>query len=468
METVADIWNHVWPFLVILTVIVFVHELGHYLIARWNKVRVEVFSIGFGPELFGINDRAGTRWKFSALPLGGYVKFFGDSNVASAPGEEPPELTPEERAVSFHHKKVGQRFMVVLGGPLGNFALAIVLFAILFGTVGQSYTPPEVNRIVPGSPAAEAGLQPGDTILSIDGQAIDRYEDLQIAVEQNTGTPLHLVVRRGERTFDVVLTPELVDREQLGRTYQAGYIGAERSVLAQIGSVMPDSAAEDAGLAVGDKIISIDGQPITRFDELRSIVEQSADKPLKFVIQRDGHDIELTITPRPVEQDDGTGNVVQIGRLGVTPIIETSLRRLDPAHAVWAGIKQTISTTGATLKAVGQMIAGTRSTKDLGGPIGIAQMSGRVAQEGFVAVIFFMAVLSINLGLINLFPVPVLDGGHLIFYVYEFIFGRPVKPKVQEIGFRIGFVLVIALMVWVTSKDLIRLGVVSFFKGLIS
>lgn len=468
METVADIWNTVWPFLIILTVIVFVHELGHYLIARWNKVRVEVFSIGFGPELFGLTDRKGTRWKFSALPLGGYVKFFGDANAASAPDEEPAELTPEERAVSFHHKKVGQRFMVVLGGPLGNFALAIVLFAILFGTIGQSYTPPEINRVVPGSPAAEAGLEPGDTILSIDGEAVDRYEDLQIAVEQNTGTPLRLIVGRDGREIDVLVTPALVEREQLGRTYQAGYIGAERTILAQIGSVMSDSAAEDGGLAVGDKIVSIDGQPITRFDELRTIVQQSAEKPLTFKVLRDGQELTLSITPRLVEQDDGSGNIVQIGQLGVTPLIETSLRKLDPASAVWAGITQTISTTGATLTAVGQMIAGSRSTDDLGGPIGIAQMSGRVAQEGFVAVIFFMAVLSINLGLINLFPVPVLDGGHLIFYVYEFIFGRPVKPKVQEIGFRIGFVLVIALMVWVTSKDLIRLGVVSFFKGLIS
>lgn len=377
MDTIADIWGYVWPFLVILTVIVFAHELGHYLVARWNRVRVEVFSIGFGPELFGWTDGHGTRWKFSVLPLGGYVKFFGDANVASAPGEEPAELTAEERAVSFHHKNVGQRFAVVLGGPLANFILAIIIFAILFTTVGQRFTPPDISQVIPDSPAAAAGLAPGDTILSIDGERIERFEELQLIVQQSPGRALGLVV------------------------------------------------------------------------------------------EREGEEIALVVTPALVEREDRFGGVHQIGQLGVSRA-GIAFKSYDPGSAIWAAAKETIFMTGATLQAIGQMITGSRSTDELGGPIRIAEMSGEVAKEGFVTVLFFMAVLSINLGLINLFPVPMLDGGHLIFYLFEMAFRRPVKPKVQEIGFRIGFVLVIALMVWVTSKDLIRLGIVSFFKGLIS
>ena len=376
METIVDTWNYVWPFLVILTAIVFVHEMGHYLIARLNRVRVEVFSIGFGPELFGVNDRHGTRWKFSALPLGGYVKFYGDAGVASAPGEQAVQLTPEQRAVSFHHKRVGQRAAVVLGGPAGNFVFAIILFAILFGTVGQRYTPAEIREVLPDSAAAEAGLRAGDTIIEIDGSRIDRFEELQVIVMGNPGRPLDMVIRRADAEIDLVVTPRLVERE------------------------------------------------------------------------------------------DRFGTQHQIGQLGITAGI--GFRQHGPGGAIWAAAKETAYMTVATLTAVGQMIAGSRSTDELGGPIRIAEMSGEVAQEGIITVLFFMAILSINLGLINLFPVPMLDGGHLVFYLFEAVMRRPVKPRVQEIGFRIGFVLVIALMVWVTSKDLIRLGVVSFFKGLIS
>lgn len=374
METISGIWDYAWPFLVTISVIVFVHELGHYLVARMNKVRVEVFSIGFGPELFGVRDRHGTRWRISALPLGGYVKFWGDANAASgASADSLAEVGDEDRRVSFHHKRVGQRAAVVLGGPLGNFVFAIVVFAFLFGFVGERYTVPEVVEIMPGSAAEAGGLRPGDRVVAIEGQPIDRFEDLQKLVEQNPGEPLSLVV------------------------------------------------------------------------------------------SRDGAEVPLSVTPELAEVDDGLGNTRYVGRLGVKGG-QIAFRSVDPGTAMWSAVRETANITYGTLKAVGQMIAGSRSTDELGGPIQIGRMSGEIAKDGgFMSLIFFMAILSINLGLINLFPVPMLDGGHLIFYLWEAIAGRPMKPRFQEIGMRVGFVLVIALMVWVTSKDLIRLGVFDLF-----
>lgn len=365
MDTIADIISY-WPFLIILTVIVFVHELGHYLVARMNNVRVEVFSVGFGREIFGINDSHGTRWKFSMLPLGGYVKFYGDANVASAPGEPKVEMTDEEKSVSFHHKRVGQRMAVVLAGPMANFILAVIVFAFLFAFIGQRYTPAEISAVLEGSPAEQGGLVAGDKVVSIDGVAIERFEDLQLRVRESPGVPLQLVVER----------------------------------------------------------------------------EQAL--------------VPLTVTPQLKQDVDRFGNELQIGLLGVSHEGVT-YKQHGPLSSIWAAVKETVYISGATLGAVGQMIAGTRSTDELGGPVRIAQMSREAARDGFITMVFFMAVLSINLGLINLFPIPMLDGGHLVFQIYEAIFRKPATPRVMEIGFRVGFVLVIALMVWVTSKDLMKI-----------
>jgi regulator of sigma E protease len=370
--------TYIIPFLVILTVLVFVHEFGHYLIARWNGVRVEVFSIGFGPEMFGWWDRAGTRWKFSTIPLGGYVKMFGDSDASSGlPAPGLARLAPAEREVSFHYKRLGQRAAIVAAGPAANFLFAVLLLAALFMTYGQPFTPAEVGQVQPGSAAEQGGVQPGDVIVSIDGRTVQRFEDVQQVVRLNPNVPMTLVVRR-------------------------------------------------------------DGQQQT-----------------------------LQVTPSRTDLTDRFGNHYQIGMLGIARSGMEYVKR-DPVTAIVQAGTETWDLSVSTMKALWQIIIGTRATDELGGPLRIAQMSGEVAQGGIVAVLWFMAVLSINLGLINLFPVPVLDGGHLLFYAAEAVRGKPLGQRAQEYGFRIGLALVLTLMVFATWNDLVHLRIVEFVKGLVT
>lgn len=370
--------GYIVPFLVVLTVLVFVHELGHYLAARRHGVRVQIFSIGFGPELFGWTDRAQTRWKVSVIPLGGYIKMFGDADPASAPGEGLAEMSETDRAVAFHHKRLLQRTEIVAAGPLANFLFAIVVLAVLFMTAGQPFTPPDVGEVTPGSAAERGGIKAGDVILRIDGRRVERFEEVQQIVRLNAGTPMQMVVRRGNAEVTLGVTPTVKDvPDNFGNEHRIGFLGIVRS-----------------------------------------------------------------------------GGVVYVKR--------------GPLDAAWHAASETWGLSTGTLDAVWQMVIGTRTTEELGGPLRIAQMSGQVAENGIVSLILFMAILSINLGLINLFPIPVLDGGHLLFYAAEAIRGRPLGQRAQEYGFRLGLALVLTLMVFATWNDLVHLRVIAFLKGLVT
>src|SRR5690349_3802392 len=356
------------PFLFVLTIVVFFHELGHFLVARWAGVRVLTFSLGFGPELVGFNDRHGTRWKISAIPLGGYVKFFGDESEASTPAsaEALASMTEEERAGSFHHKKVGARAAIVAAGPIANFILAIVIFTCLFTFFGKPSTTARVDKIEASSAAERAGFQVGDIVTAIDGKIIGSFSDMQRIVGIHAGDQLTFTIKRGDSTLQLKGTPELR------------------------------------------------------------------------------------------EVKDPFGNTQRLGILGITRATspgEVTTEKVDPATAFWLGVKETWFVVDQTLSYVANIFRGRASADQIGGPIRIAQISGQVATLGIIPLLHLAAVLSISIGLLNLFPVPLLDGGHLLFYAAEVVRGRPLSDRAQEYGFRVGLVLVLMLMVFAFYND---------------
>lgn len=369
--------TYVIPFLVALTALIFFHELGHYWVARRAGVRIEVFSIGFGSELYGWTDKAGTRWKIAAIPLGGYVKMFGEGMAEDENGNER-ELTDEEKAVSFSHKTLLQRTAIVFAGPIANFVLAFVLYVAVFMAFGA-----------PSAPHAA------------------------------------------------------------------------------VGQVVQGSAAELGGLQTGDTIVSIDGEKVALFEDLRRIVIASPAKPLVFAVSRDGNDVTLTVTPKKATFPDGSIG----GQVGIRP----DPRQMDytpkgPIEAASMAVDQTVAITGRILEAVGSMFTSSEARGQLGGLPRIAQMAGDSASNGFFSVGFliFMAALSINLGVLNLFPIPMLDGGHLVFYAVEAVRGRPLSEQTQEYGFRIGLTLVLVLMLYAHWNDVVHFKVWEMIVGLFS
>jgi regulator of sigma E protease len=361
--------GNVVPALFVLTAVVFIHEMGHFLVARWCGIRVAAFSIGFGRELFGFNDRRGTRWKLSAVPLGGYVRFEGDENAASVPDPETlSRIPPSERVGLFYFAPLWKRAAVVLAGPLANFLLAIVVFAAVFAIAGRPHVLP----------------------------------------------------------------------------------------IAQ--SVLPGSAAERAGFKAGDRVLSVDGDAIESFSELQSIVMLSAGEPLTIVVDRQGTHVTLNATPERQEQPDRLGGTHRIGVLGLSAAGTVDMRRDDPVTAVREGVHETALIVDRTLVYIGRLLRGRETTDELSGVIRVAQVSGAVAATGGIpGLVYLTAVLSVSIGLFNLFPVPMLDGGHLLFYVIEAVRGRPLSPRLQDIGFRIGFALVIMLFIFVTFNDIANL-----------
>ena len=367
----GGILGYVVPFVFVLSLVVFFHELGHFLIARWCGVQILTFSIGFGPEIVGFNDRYGTRWKFSAIPLGGFVKFFGDENVTSAPsGESAASMDADQRARTFMFQPLLKRTAIVVAGPVANFVLAVIIFAGVFTLYGKQTMSARVDSVQAGSAAAAAGFQPGDLVIAIDGRAISSFGDMQ------------------------------------------------------------------------------------------SIVSTSAGETLSITVEHDGVKRVLKATPALKEVKDNFGNVQRIGILGITRSMaaeDLKLHPVAPPKAIWMSLQETWSVIDRTLSYIGGVLSGREAASQLGGPIRIAQMSGQVASFGFIPLIQLAAVLSVSIGLLNLFPIPLLDGGHLLFYVIEGIRGRPLSDRAQEVGFRIGLAIVLMLMIFATFNDIVHL-----------
>jgi regulator of sigma E protease len=357
------------PFLFILTIIIFVHELGHFLVARWCGIKVLAFSIGFGPELVGFTDRLGTRWKVSLIPLGGYVKFFGDDNVASVPDTQAiAGMNADEKRVSFFHKSVGARAAVVAAGPIANFVLAIAIFTALFMIHGKEQIAPRVGELLPGSAAEAAGFKPGDLVLSINGSAIGSFEDMQQIVSLNADEPLEVVVDRGGAKVNLHATPRLsTEKDRFGNVYRRGLLGIKP----------PESATKDV-------------------------------RTIKY----------------------------------------------GPVGALREGVKQTWFVVDQTFRYLGRWAVGRASSDQLGGPVRMAQMAREAASLGFATLMGLAGLISVSIGLLNLFPIPLLDGGHLLFYGIEAVRGRPLSERVQEVGFRIGLAIIVMLMIFTVLNDL--------------
>jgi regulator of sigma E protease len=367
---------HTLAFLFVLTIIVFVHEYGHFIVARWNGVKVQSFAIGFGKEIYGITDRYGTRWKLGWLPLGGYVKFEGDANVASLP--KASSLEDRKRSPgNFYSKSVGQRAAVVVAGPLANFILAVFIFALCFLIVGVPSTEPRVETVQPGSPAEHAGIKSGDLIRRIDGTAIASFDDIQRIVMPRAGETL--------------------------------------------------------------------------------VVE----------VERNGQPQHFTVVPESREVSDGFGGKIKIGLMGVSRARSATqtYERKNPVQALGLGVEETWRIISGSMYFIKRVITGAESASQLGGPLAIAQISGKAAQLGFYELMRIAAMLSVSIGLINLFPVPMLDGGHLMYYAIEVVRGRPLGANAQEWGFRVGFALVLALMFFATWNDLARVFATLFERG---
>ncbi|HZH45496.1 MAG TPA: RIP metalloprotease RseP [Roseococcus sp.] len=369
LDFLPDAVRTILAFVLVLGVLVFVHELGHYLAARWRGVHVDAFSIGFGRPILSWRDRLGTDWRIAWIPLGGYVKLHGQAPEAETPEAERVAQRPGQ---TFHDKPVRDRAIVVAAGPVANFLLAILLFGALYMTQGMPRGMTSVGAVAAGSVAERAGIQPGDEIVALDGERVRRFDQVQRHIQPRAGQEVSVRVLRDGRELTVAVTP----------------------------ATRPGSEAAPVG------ILGIQGGQ-ARFE------------------------------------------------------------RLDPASALWQGVVQTGEMSWATLAGIGEMLTGSRSATELGGPIRIAEVSGQAATLGIVPLVNLMALLSISLGLLNLFPIPLLDGGHLLFYGAEAIRGRPLPPRALEYGFRAGFAVLISLFVFATWNDIAQGGIGRWVAGMI-
>lgn len=562
MELISTFLYNSFSFIVILTVIVFVHEFGHYFVAKIFGVKIEEFSIGFGKEIFGFNDKTGTRWKVSCLPLGGYVKMFGDMDPASAPDTEKiKKFTKEEEKLAFHSKSLPVKAAVVSAGPIANFLLAIAILTFTYLSNGRPVNIPEVSYVQENSPAATAGIQAGDIIIEMDGEKVDDVNDVQRIISINTGTPVDIKVRRNDKLIDTIANVELNDAKSIfGDDIKVPFLGIRYSsmIIPVIDEVQTNSAAEEAGLKKGDLITQIDFQKIKSFSDIVNIISENNGTPVTITAKRK-EIVTLEATPKLSEKIDRQGNKTHESLLGlrvkrfegdnfdvkqaapqidsvkpgspadvagikpgdliltinekginsfadVQKIITDStdktlsiqIERLSPfstiatpkittytdengaeknrallgiqaqtkpkvdlglASSVKYATIQTYDYAKMTLKAIGQMVTGSRNATEISGPIGIAKYSGQSFERGIDTVLWFIVILSVNLGLINLFPIPVLDGGHLFYYAIEAVRGKPLADRYQQYGFRFGLILIVALAIFAVINDVRKLNI---------
>lgn len=447
----SNVWTYGGTFILILSILVFVHEWGHYIIARICGVKVESFSIGFGKELFGWNDKNGTRWKFSLVPLGGYVKLYGDVDPASAQYSENVEemgeiraMTAEERDQAFFSKPVWKRAAVVFAGPAINYIFAALLLMGLYVYNGKPVTPPTAAAVIGGSSADTYGFQPHDEIVQIDGIRIRSFEDIRREMMIALDEERHFIVNRDGQTVDIYAKPEKVeDEDRFGFRHSRGLLGL----------ISPRHAIQVKN------ILSIDGQEYSDEQESEKIeaLQSRFGSIFKVEVKRGSESDVLTVKPlNEFNANIADSEADEFGLLFISSR-DNEFVKFGFVDGFFEAIEQTYVITVGTLEALGQMITGTRSATELGGIIRIGAVAGDMAQQGLIALIMFTALLSINLGLINLFPIPMLDGGHLMFYAAEAVMGKPIPEQIQEYAFRFGLFFLVCIMVFANLNDIMQL-----------
>ena len=446
-------------FLLVLTPIVFIHELGHFLVARWCGVKVKDFSIGFGREIFGFYDRYGTRWRFAWIPVGGYVKFMDDDNSASFPSRESLErMSPAEREGAFQTKPLAARAAIVAAGPIANFLFAIAIFTLMFVFIGERVVPPRIGAVEAGGPAASAGFRPDDLIVGIDGAPVRSFADVERIITLNANRELAFEVERAGATVQLTATPVWSETtDPSGKKFKRVTMGIEAPAMPpRVGGLVQGTPAAGAGFRAGDVIVRIDATPVKSFADMQKIVSANAGRELTFEVDREGTLLRLKATPAEREVTDQRGAKIKQGMIGIKAAQEGEFRRYGPVAAFGQAVSRTYSIIADSLTGLYQIATRRMPADQLRGPLGIAEMSAQVATWGLVPLISFVALISVAIGFFNLLPVPVLDGGHLLFYAIEAVRREPLSERTQEISFRIGLALVLLLFVFVTVIDVRR------------
>jgi regulator of sigma E protease len=450
----SNAFIYVGAFILVLSVLVFVHEYGHYIVARWCGVRVEVFSIGFGREIYGFTDKHNTRWKVSMIPLGGYVKLFGDVDPASAkssPEVEDPNthrvrpMTAEERKIAFFNQPVIKRAAIVFAGPAINYIFAIVILAAVFMFQGRPVTPPLAAGVIEGSAAQEAGFKPGDKVISINGESIGDFEEIRRAMMIGLDTPKHFEIERDGKIITIDAKPKKIEiKDRFGFKHESG----------RLGLISPVHAVQIKN------IVKVDGMAYDNPDDVRKALTKNLEKTFTIEIKGDGTEANDVLIVNPIKKYNEKMNLegaIERDLLFLADGETRVLQTFTPPMAVVESLKHTWAVTVGTLRALGQIITGTRSPTELGGVIRIGALAGDMAQQGIIAFILFAALLSINLGLVNLFPIPMLDGGHLVFYAFEAVLGKPIPERIQEYAFNFGLLFLVSLMVFANLNDIMQL-----------
>jgi regulator of sigma E protease len=457
----VDLIVMVLRFIVVIGVLILVHELGHFAVARLTGVGVERFSIGFGPVLMRWRGKE-TEYCLSLIPMGGYVKMMGEENPM-----EGGDALPYDSAKAFALKPLWARFLIVFAGPGMNFVLAMVIFTVVFATFGRPVWPPAVGRVAEGSPAAAAGLKTGDVVEDVNGRPVKYWEDLERTLADSGGRAITMRVKRGAGEETVTVTPrrKAITDPIFGERREAWDSGAGPQLVPQISSVLPDSPAQRAGLQAGDVVLAVGGQPVFTPEDLVEAIRTRPGQPLPITVERNGQRLSVTVMPRAVTEKAPTGQEITVGKIDAG--IATKSVRFEPygpIAAVEHGVVRTWDVTVLTLKGLWKLVSRQIDSSNIGGPIQIATEAGRQAKEGLGPLAIFTAFISVNLAVLNLLPVPMLDGGHLLFFAIEAVLGRPLSLKKREAAQQLGFVLLMILMVYAFYNDLMRLEAFKLFR----